>query len=171
MQIIFGHFEKETYLLSWVFDKKISTNLMSPANLKPANIRMTFISHFSNVHVRKLFCNVRQRLLFQVYWILLLTSVGPLSTGYLQDGAKSWAKSKVSSRSVDLEQKCPELLTDSFQNVRIDKDCRADSSGYTYTLTHSSQSFYQSQSHILPRTKLFTIKQDTNLTKIKTNQL
>lgn len=106
MQIIFGHFEKETYLLSWVFDKKISTNLMSPANLKPANIRMTFISHFSNVHVRKLFCKVRQRLLFQVYWILLLTSVGPLSTGYLQDGAalelsQKWAAARwIWSRNV-----------------------------------------------------------------------
>lgn len=99
MQIIFGHFEKETYLLSWVFDKKINTNLMSPANLKPANVRvMTFI--------RKLFCNVRQRLLFQVYWILLLTSVGPLSTGYLQDGAalelsQKWAAARwIWSRNV-----------------------------------------------------------------------
>lgn len=39
MQIIFVHFGKEIYLLSWVFDKKINTNLMSPANLNPAKWR------------------------------------------------------------------------------------------------------------------------------------
>lgn len=121
-----------TNCLFWLFMLLLDVFMLPTMQ---SDIEVTsFISHFgtSNFGPLKGFCDPRQRLFFNVCWMCGVDVHKTPCTGYwecslrvinghLQDSAGSWTKTRESSCSLDLEQKCPQLLTGSLQNVTSTK--------------------------------------------------